>query len=114
MLVLPFGIIGLADWTAPTWYITLPATAGVLIAAVTLTSGIRVLIGRQDRLATALIVGLAITACVSLAQQLNNLLYFTAANFITCIALLYAGALLRSEEHTSELQSLMRNSYAVF
>src|SRR3546814_7630342 len=26
----------------------------------------------------------------------------------------YAGAAVRSEEHTSELQSLMRNSYAVF
>src|SRR3546814_4131056 len=27
---------------------------------------------------------------------------------------LFNGSLLRSEEHTSELQSLMRNSYAVF
>src|SRR3546814_12739848 len=91
MLVLPFGIIGLADWTAPTWYITLPATAGVLIAAVTLTSGIRVLTGRQDRLATALIVGLAITACVSPAQQLTNLPYFPPATSITCTAPPHAG-----------------------
>src|SRR3546814_1394954 len=32
----------------------------------------------------------------------------------TSIAKLFMAGLLRSEEHTSELQSLMRNSYAVF
>src|SRR3546814_1530115 len=32
----------------------------------------------------------------------------------TAMALLAKGKRLRSEEHTSELQSLMRNSYAVF
>src|SRR3546814_5191100 len=31
-----------------------------------------------------------------------------------CVTVLIAKADLRSEEHTSELQSLMRNSYAVF
>src|SRR3546814_10586450 len=34
-------------------------------------------------------------------------------NIATAVAAVKAGAI-RSEEHTSELQSLMRNSYAVF
>src|SRR3546814_11104766 len=32
----------------------------------------------------------------------------------TVSALMHSAVLIRSEEHTSELQSLMRNSYAVF
>src|SRR3546814_3411374 len=34
--------------------------------------------------------------------------------FLPAVALLMARVLIRSEEHTSELQSLMRTSYAVF
>jgi PAS domain S-box-containing protein len=93
-LIVPFVIIGLFDWTNPVWYIRLPTTAGVLVASVALTAGIRVLTGRDDRLAVALLLGFALTAAAALAQQFGNLVYFTAVNFVTCAALFYAGILL--------------------
>jgi len=95
MLVAPFGIIGFSNWGgAPLWYLTLPATAGVLVSSVMLLAGIRVLTGKHDRIAAAAVFSLALTIIVSLIQQLNDLLYFGAANFATCLALLYAGILL--------------------
>src|SRR3546814_7188186 len=42
-----------------------------------------------------------------LAERINAMLGDRSAG-------IFDGALMRSEEHTSELQSLMRNSYAVF
>src|SRR3546814_3634068 len=39
---------------------------------------------------------------------------FIAERYLPLIDALYSGAASRSEEHTSELQSLMRISYAVF
>src|SRR3546814_10802074 len=45
-------------------------------------------------------------------QQLGELVTSTGADALDLDEL--AGVLLRSEEHTSELQSLMRISYAVF
>src|SRR3546814_1345381 len=43
----------------------------------------------------------------------ENVLYRPKMGFVTPISAWFRGAL-RSEEHTSELQSLMRTSYAVF
>src|SRR3546814_8162102 len=45
-------------------------------------------------------------------NNLRSAYFHVLADALT--SLLAIGALLRSEEHTSELQSLMRNSYAVF
>jgi PAS domain S-box-containing protein len=94
MLVLPFAVIGLTRWTLASWYLTLPATAGLLTATVMLASGIRVLIGRPDRLAGALVVSLAATVAATAIQQIGTLFYFATANAATAIGLVYAGALL--------------------
>ncbi|WP_341703089.1 PAS domain-containing sensor histidine kinase [Ferrovibrio sp.] len=94
-LVLPFGILGFTDWIAdPVWYSVLAATAGSLTFMVMLVTGIRVLTGHQDSMTTALLLSLALTACVSLVQQTSDLMYFGAANFVTGAGLLYGGSLL--------------------
>src|SRR3546814_10670495 len=45
---------------------------------------------------------------------LTNTVTSILGNAVTVVASLVAMILIRSEEHTSELQSLMRSSYAVF
>src|SRR3546814_2353262 len=52
----------------------------------------------------------------ALLHDLRRLAHFFNANHeaIITVAIRAAGDFKRSEEHTSELQSLMRNSYAVF
>src|SRR3546814_8274109 len=58
-----------------------------------------------------------IRKCITLAQVEFGAVYcpFCVASRATCISRLLHGPVLpRSEEHTSELQSLMRISYAVF
>src|SRR3546814_6597552 len=71
-------------------------------------------------LPAAAVRGVAATGSDSLVlgtQQEAALAHITSRNDLS-IVVGYAGtgksAMLRSEEHTSELQSLMRNTYAVF
>src|SRR3546814_1224952 len=52
--------------------------------------------------------------CVGCERRHGSLLLRFLGGSISCIALAIASAASRSEEHTSELQSLMRISYAVF
>src|SRR3546814_5998908 len=49
-----------------------------------------------------------------LEEALDEATYWAGKLFDQCRAAAAALAWLRSEEHTSELQSLMRNTYAVF
>src|SRR3546814_8642367 len=48
-----------------------------------------------------------------ISANLSNQFEWPVFFYAACL-LLMQGHLVRSEEHTSELQSLMRNSYAVF
>src|SRR3546814_4716496 len=68
---------------------------------------------RQDRVALALFGVVAVLAVPVLASN-----YFLETIFVPflvfAVAALGLNILTRSEEHTSELQSLMRKSYAVF
>lgn len=94
-LPLPFAVLGFTDWAVqPYWHHVLPATVGALTAAVMLACGIRVLIGHSDSLTTAAFIVAGLTAIASALQQINDLFYFGAANYITCIAFLYGGTLL--------------------
>src|SRR3546814_7597450 len=72
---------------------------------------------RQDALLLALF-DLSYAAALILWTEGTKLVTAAESGFLgtaeTPFAMLLAVAGLRSEEHTSELQSLMRNSYAVF
>src|SRR3546814_2845190 len=60
-------------------------------------------------------VGFAtLTSATSYGEQLQSLRADYTANLSAPLAGPYSDLLARSEEHTSELQSLMRISYAVF
>src|SRR3546814_8573683 len=77
----------------------------------------RVLPTYQNRENDSLIVSLLVAACIVYACVSGYFLgvfqQFILQQFLApCLALAALG--LRSEEHTSELQSLMRISYAVF
>src|SRR3546814_10120180 len=74
------------------------------------------LVGRRGLLAPFLVlVALAMMMLPLPAFVLDLLISFNIAlSLVILLAVIYAQRPLRSEEHTSELQSLMRNSYAVF
>src|SRR3546814_4522318 len=61
-----------------------------------------------------LFLALALITYDSTDAALNTAAHGTAANWMGSAGAWFADLGLRSEEHTSELQSLMRISYAVF
>src|SRR3546814_3365088 len=63
---------------------------------------------------TALQVRSLAVVCVNIALNLYILDYIRRKDFVASEPLRLAFLGIRSEEHTSELQSLMRISYAVF
>src|SRR3546814_9429779 len=64
----------------------------------------------------ALILGAAVAVAIQIGWRLAhpNVPIFEAIGIAAVINLAFNGICLRSEAHTSELQSLMRISYAVF
>src|SRR3546814_8929953 len=66
----------------------------------------------QLRLVIALAVGVPAVAASGMALPADGLVSWPG--FILILGEVVVGLAIRSEEHTSELQSLMRNSYAVF
>src|SRR3546814_8065551 len=88
------------------------AQAGLTAGGGTLTAA--------DLLKPGRLAGTGFSAAWPLLQQVKQYLGFTTFfdNFLTIVVLLVAWVIVvlafRSEEHTSELQSLMRISYAVF
>src|SRR3546814_1391643 len=74
----------------------------------TLFRSLRALVPRFPAEAFALMVVVPVTVAVGLDGDLQG------AFFLGVTMVIYVAWSLRSEEHTSELQSLMRISYAVF
>jgi PAS domain S-box-containing protein len=87
-ILLSFTSLGMAS------ILTMVATMCTVISAVTTASGIRVLVGRNDRLLTALLVGIATGIGIILAQRLGHYAFYTASPFISMICLSYGGVLL--------------------
>src|SRR3546814_10886261 len=65
------------------------------------------------RIATVTIIGLAAVAGLLAIPSLGNLVYIGQNRPIRTAVTVGIGLSIRSEEHTSELQSLIRISYAV-
>ncbi|MEK9968666.1 MAG: hypothetical protein VW600_05995, partial [Ferrovibrio sp.] len=82
---------------------TLPAVFAALCAvssAIVFVSGIRVLIGRNDRMAISLLVGAAVTIVVVLAQTQWRYTFYTSAPFVSMLCFFYAGGLLLMKQRT--------------
>lgn len=79
---------------APGAGLTMLATLCTATSAIVFASGIRVLVGYNDRLLYALLVGVAVTAVVILAQRLGHYAIYTSSPFISMLCFFYGGALL--------------------
>src|SRR3546814_5475678 len=95
--------------TAAERYVFLHQLATMNLAKVPLSQGLKILReshgGRIGKCSAQLEAG------VATGRQIADLMYEDKKNFPGAVGLLVKA---RSEEHTSELQSLMRISYAVF
>lgn len=74
--------------------LTMLATLCTATSAIVFASGIRVLVGYNDRLVYALLAGAAVTTVVILAQRLGHYAIYTSSPFISMLCFFYGGALL--------------------
>lgn len=74
--------------------LTMVATLCTVTSAIVFASGIRVLVGYNDRLIYALLAGLAATVVVLLAQRLGHYAIYTSSPFVSLLCFFYGGMLL--------------------
>jgi PAS domain S-box-containing protein len=82
------------------WPLLAAATASTLIWSVLLVAGIRVLLGKPDRLGHALLIGIGLTIVVSIVQHLYPSLRQPSASAVTGAIVLYGGAMLIWQRHS--------------
>src|SRR3546814_3287057 len=94
------------------WHVVIPHTR------VGIVGGVMLGLGRAlgETMAVTFVIGNAHRLSASLLAPGNTISSALANEFTEAVGDVYLSSLiaLRSEEHTSELQSLMRISYAVF
>lgn len=74
--------------------LTMVASLCTVTSAIVVASGIRVLVGYNDRLVYALMAGVATTLAVVLAQRFGHYTFYTSSPFISLLCFLYGGLLL--------------------
>jgi PAS domain S-box-containing protein len=93
LLTLAFLVLA-ATPLVPGAGLTMAATLCTVSSAIVFASGIRVLVGYNDRLIYALLAGIAVTAVVMLAQRLGHYAIYTSSPFVSLLCFLYGGILL--------------------
>jgi PAS domain S-box-containing protein len=88
-----FAIAGLTDWTASQPLIIGGGIISVL-AAVSLAVGMRVLVGRNDRISTVVLASTGLAIATVLLQQINTTSYLAITPLVTAACMLYGGTLL--------------------
>src|SRR3546814_2766513 len=100
------------------WTLTASIVIGVLLMLTRILFGTEGGMANSDHVVGALVITVAIIATAEVARALRLINVAFGAWLVAAPFLLdgvgHLGAVARSEEHTSELQSLMRISYAVF
>ncbi|MFN3401923.1 MAG: histidine kinase dimerization/phospho-acceptor domain-containing protein, partial [Ferrovibrio sp.] len=74
--------------------LTMVATLCTVTSAIVFASGIRVLVGYDDRLIYALLAGAAVTVALILAQRFGHYAFYTSSPFISLLCFVYGGILL--------------------
>ena len=74
--------------------LTMVATLCTVSSAIVFASGIRVLVGYNDRLIYALAAGVAVTVAVMAAQRLGHYAIYTSSPFVSLLCFFYGGILL--------------------
>ncbi|MBS4047632.1 MAG: PAS domain-containing sensor histidine kinase [Alphaproteobacteria bacterium] len=74
--------------------LTMVATLCTVTSAIVVASGIRVLVGCDDRLIYALLAGAAVTVALILAQRFGHYAFYTSSPFVSLLCFVYGGILL--------------------